>query len=209
MHLIRTSAAAAAAAWLAGLVLPGLAYAAEPIVVIAAFNLTGPEAALDLPCYRGAELAAAELNEAGGVLGRPLELVPVDTASDPDSTAGKIAQALKAHPDALAAIGFTDSTLALAAGRVFQKANLPFITPGATAPDLPQTVGSDMFLAAYGDDAQAQAMADYAWDALKIRRVALWADKDRLFTRTVAKFFDASFRKLGGSVASREFGACA
>jgi branched-chain amino acid transport system substrate-binding protein len=176
-------------------------------VVIAAFNLTGPEAALDLPCYRGAELAAAKLNEAGGVLLRPLKLVPVDTESDPDSTKAKVTQALEAHPDAVAGIGFTDSTLALDAGRVFQKANIPFITPGATAPDLPETVGSDMFLAAYGDDAQAETMADYAWDTLKVRRVALWVDSSRLFTRTVGKFFDASFRKLGGSVAGQEFGA--
>jgi branched-chain amino acid transport system substrate-binding protein len=149
VHLIRTFASAAA--WLAGVVLAGFAHAAEPIVVIAAFNLTGPEAALDLPCYRGAELAAAKLNAAGGVIGRPLKLIPVDTASDPDSTAAKVRQALEAHPDAAAGIGFTDSTLALDAGRVLQTANIPFITPGATAPDLPQTVGSDMFLAAYGD----------------------------------------------------------
>jgi len=205
MRLIRTLGLPAS--WLAGVMVAGFAHAAEPIVVIAAFNLTGPEAALDLPCFRGAELAAAELNKAGGVLGRPLRLSPVDTESKPDSTAGKIAQALEAHPDAVAGIGFTDSTLALDAGRVFQTANLPFITPGATAPGLPQTVGSDMFLAAYGDDAQAHAMADYAWDALKVRRIALWVDKDRLFTRTVAKFFDASFRKLGGSVTGQEFGA--
>jgi hypothetical protein len=31
--------------------------AAEPIVVIASFNMTGPEAVLDAACYRGAELA--------------------------------------------------------------------------------------------------------------------------------------------------------
>lgn len=38
------------------------AHAAEPIVVIAPFNMTGPEAVLDAPCYRGAELAEEKLN---------------------------------------------------------------------------------------------------------------------------------------------------
>jgi len=205
MHLIRKFAGPVS--WLAAMVfaIPA-AQAAEPVVVIAAFNLTGPEAALDAPCYKGAELAAATLNEAGGVLGRPISLVPVDTASDTGSTTDKVAQALKAHPNAVAGIGFTDSTFALDAGRVFQKAKIPFITPGATAPDLPQTVGSDMFLASYGDDAQAEVMASYAWNELKIRRVALWVDNSRLFTRTVGGFFEVSFRKLGGTVDRQEFG---
>ena len=48
------------------------AQAAEPIVVIAPFNLTGPDAVLDAPCYKGAELAVEKLNAAGGVLGRPI-----------------------------------------------------------------------------------------------------------------------------------------
>ena len=43
------------------------AQAAEPITVLAPFNLTGPQAALGAPCYRGAELAVEKLNAAGGV----------------------------------------------------------------------------------------------------------------------------------------------
>ena len=177
--------------------------AAEPIVVIAAFNMTGPEAVLDAPCYRGAELAVEKLNAAGGLLGRPIELIGVDTASDVGSAASKVASALKSRPTAIAGIGFNDSTYALDAGRVFQKAGVPFITPGATAPDLPKRVGDDLFLAAYGDDAQALVMAKYARNELKLQRVALWIDKSRVYTRTVGGFFDKFFRQLGGTVAKR------
>ncbi len=59
----------------------GGASAAEPIKVIAAFNLTGDAAVLDSVSYNGAVLAAEMINKAGGVLGRPIELVPVDTES--------------------------------------------------------------------------------------------------------------------------------
>jgi len=183
------------------------AQAAEPIVVIAPFNLTGPDAVLDAPCYRGAKLAVEKLNAAGGVLGRPIRLIPVDTASDVSSTANKADSALKRHPNAVAGIGFAYSTYALDAGRVFQKAGLPFITPGATAPDLPQKVGDDMFLAAYGDDAQALAMAKYAWDELKLRHVALWIDDSRVYTRTVGDFFDRFFKQFGGTVERRKYPA--
>ena len=51
-----------------------LAQAAAPITVLAPFNLTGPQAVLGAPCYRGAELAVEKLNAAGGVLGRRIEL---------------------------------------------------------------------------------------------------------------------------------------
>ena len=181
------------------------AHAAEPIVVIAPFNMTGPEAVLDAPCYRGAELAAEKLNAQGGVLGRPIQLVVVDTASDVKSTAGKVEAALKNYPGAIAGIGFTYSTYALDAGRVFQKAKLPFITPGATAPDLPRKVGDEVFLAAYGDDAQALVMAKFARNQLKLGRVALWIDESSVYTRTVGGFFDKFFRQLGGTVDRRTY----
>jgi branched-chain amino acid transport system substrate-binding protein len=183
------------------------AQAAEPITVLAPFNLTGPQAVLGAPCFNGAELAVEKLNAAGGVLGRPLELIPIDTASDVSRTSIAVTSALERYPIATAGIGYTDSTYALDAGRVFQKAGIPFITPGATAPDLPHQVGSGMFLAAYGDDAQALAMAKYAWNELKVRNVALWVDETSVYTRTVGGFFEEFFRNLGGTVDRRNFAA--
>jgi branched-chain amino acid transport system substrate-binding protein len=181
------------------------AQAAEPITVLAPFNLTGPQAVLGAPCYKGAELAVEKLNAAGGVLGRPIELIPIDTASEVSRTTRELESALERYPNATAGIGYTDSTYALDAGRAFQKAGIPFITPGATAPDLPHQVGSGMFLAAYGDDAQALAMAKYAWNELKLRHVALWVDESSVYTRTVGGFFEEFFRNLGGTVDRRNF----
>ena len=62
------------------------AQAAEPITVLAPFNLTGPQAALGVPCYNGAELAVENLNAAGGVLGRRIKFIPIDTASEVSRT---------------------------------------------------------------------------------------------------------------------------
>jgi len=184
-----------------------LAQAAEPITILAPFNLTGPQAALGAPCYKGAELAVEKLNDAGGVLGHPIELIPIDTATEVSRTTSAVESALERYPNATAGIGYTDSTYALDAGRVFQRAGIPFITPGATAPDLPQQVGSGMFLAAYGDDAQALAMAKYAWNELKLRHVALWVDESAVYTRTVGGYFEKFFRNLGGTVDRRSFAA--
>ena len=193
--------------FLAAMIWTNWAQAAEPITVLAPFNLTGPQAALGAPCYKGAELAVEKLNAAGGVLGHPIELIPIDTASEVSRTTNALESALERYPSATAGIGYTDSTYALVAGRVFQKAGIPFITPGATAPDLPNQVGSGMFLTAYGDNAQALAMAKYAWSELKIRHVALWVDESSVYTRTVGGFFEEFFRNLGGTVDRRNFPA--
>jgi len=50
-----------------------------PIRIGAPFNLTGGMASIDVPAANGARLAAEEINAAGGVLGRPLELLIRDT----------------------------------------------------------------------------------------------------------------------------------
>lgn len=185
----------------------GGAHAATPITVIAAFNLTGPEAVLDLPSFQGAELAVAEINAAGGVLGRPLRLLPLDTASEPSTAAAAAAAILQQHPDAVAGIGYSYSTFALDVGRVFEAAGKPFLSSGATAPDLPDQVGAQMFLAAYGDDAQARVMATYARDKLGIGHTALWVDEGFVYTRTVGGFFDGYFREAGGTVAKQTYPA--
>ena len=172
----------------------------EPIEVIAAFNLTGRSAVLDAPSYDGALLAAETINAGGGVLGRPIVLVPVDTESKPDLVAGKIEAALAAHPEAVAGVGYSYSTEALNAGRVFQARGLPFLSPGATDPSVPAEVGDDMFYAAYGDDAQAAAMAAFVRNELKLDRTAVWIENRDLYPRTIGADFPRSFAALGGAI---------
>ena len=57
----------------------GLSLAAEPIKVGAPLCLTGPYAGDGVGYFRGIEMAVNDINKAGGVLGRPLEIVKFDT----------------------------------------------------------------------------------------------------------------------------------
>ncbi len=172
----------------------------KPIQIIAAFNLTGGSAVLDVPSYNGALLAAETINRIGGVFGRPLELVPVDTESKPDTVAARVEAALAAHPDAVAGIGYSYSTEALNAGRVFQAKGIPFVSPGATDPSVPAEVGDAMFYAAYGDDAQAAAMAAFVRNELKLDHAAVWIEDRDLYPRTIGADFPKSFEAMGGTI---------
>lgn len=186
---------------LATLALVGASGCAGPsITLIATFNLTGPDSVLDLACYRGAEVAVEELNASGGALGRPLRLVAVDTASDDSKAPELAAAALRADPGSVAGLGYCYSSYVLEVGPAFRTAGIPFVTPGATDATLPERLGPDFFLACYSDAAQATAMAQYAYDQLRLRRVALWANDRRDYTRTVAEHFERSFTALGGTV---------
>ena len=62
----------------------------DPIVIGAPVNLTGWMAAYDQPPLDGAKLAVEKINDAGGVLGRPLEIIEIDGKTDP-ATVGNAA----------------------------------------------------------------------------------------------------------------------
>jgi Periplasmic binding protein len=49
-----------------------------------------PDGPLGAPCYKGAELAVEKLNAAGGVLGRRIELISIDTASEVSRTTNEL-----------------------------------------------------------------------------------------------------------------------
>ena len=75
-------ASAGAVAVAAGLAKPAIA-ANEPIRVGYLPALTGPSSSTGIGISRGTQLAVQEINAAGGINGRPLELVVRDTQSDP------------------------------------------------------------------------------------------------------------------------------
>jgi branched-chain amino acid transport system substrate-binding protein len=194
-------AAAALALTLAGAAFGGSA-GSQPIRVGAVFSETGGLGSIGSPGLAGMRLAAAEINADGGVLGRRVQLVTADSRSSPAAVARAVRRLIE-RDRVVALGGLNDSTLALAAGPVAQRAGIPFVTSGATLPSLPRRVGDTFFMAAFGDDAQAHAVADFARTDLRARSAALLVDRGSDFTRALARFFRQRFVARGGTVAGR------
>lgn len=176
----------------------GYAQEGEPIKIAAGYGITGGMSSLDEPGSNGAMLAAEEINAAGGVLGRPLELIVRDSQTEPDTTA-QIARQFIEEDQVVAGMGFNDSDSALAFAPIFQEAGIPFITAGATSPRLPDQIGEFMFLAPFGDNTQAAVAAEYSFENFGDTAYLL-INEGSEFTRLLAGFFKARFEELGGTI---------
>jgi branched-chain amino acid transport system substrate-binding protein len=172
---------------------------ADPIRIGAVFSETGGLRSIGSPGLAGMRLAAAEINASGGILGRRVQLAVADSRSNPAAVARGVRRLIE-DQRVVAIGGLNDSTLALAAGPVAQRARIPFVTSGATLPTLPRTVGNGFFMAAFGDDAQAHAVADVARKDLRARSAFLLVDRGSDFTRALARFFRQRFVARGGTV---------
>ena len=102
------------------------------------------------------------------------------------------------------AIGFTDSDSVLALGPIFQQAGIPFVTPGATSPKLPDQIGDMIFLACFGDNVQAAAGADFVKDKLNGKNVYLLRDNAAEYTTLLAKYFKEAFEHDGGKIIGKD-----
>lgn len=180
------------------------AFAADDTIKIGApFNVTGALSSLDAPALNGAKLKLKEINDAGGVLGKKLELVIYDTKTDPTVIASVASQLIN-QDKVPVAFGFTDSDSVLALGPIFQQAGVPFVTPGATSPKLPDQIGSDVFLACFGDNVQAAAGAEFVKGKLAGKNVYLLRDNSTEYTTLLAKYFEEAFTHDGGTIIGRD-----
>ncbi len=179
------------------------ASAAETIKIGSPSNLTGSQSSIDQPQVNGTKLKLKEINDAGGVLGRQLELVVYDCKSDPTVTA-TVASQLINQDKVVAGLGLNDSDYVLAAGPIFQKAGVAFVTPGATSPKLPEQIGDTTFLACFGDNVQAAADAEFVLSKLKAKNIYLLRDNGSEYTVLLAKYFEAALVNGGGKIVLRD-----
>jgi branched-chain amino acid transport system substrate-binding protein len=175
-----------------------------PVVIGAMYNLTGGQRNLDIPSSQGARLAVDLVNAAKGVLGRQVDLVLVDGETKPDVIDRETREVLRNQPAIAGFIGFSDTDVVLAAARVAAESHRVFLTSGATSPLLPEQVPEYLFLACFGDNVQAAAGADWAYDVLKARTVVVLFKQESTYAQLLHGYFETRFKELGGKVVAVE-----
>ena len=148
-----------------------------------------------------AELAAEEINAAGGINGRPIELVARDDYADPDS-AVFIANDLY-EAGVTAVVGHLFSGPTLAAAPVYNGGPDPVvaISPSSSSPEI-STAGDYTFRICPSDLAHGAALARWTYQRLGSRRGAVLYLNDQ-YGRGIRQTFVQEFTRLGRRARSR------
>lgn len=148
----------------------------------------------------GIELGLEEINEQGGIDGRPVRILVQDD-SGAVNRGRRVAQSFVDDPRILAVIGHYNSYVALPAAKIYQFNDMTFVTPGATNPDLTREDYEYIFRTIPDDDQTGEQVADYFEKSDFQRSVVLYANNS--YGRGFADAFTSRARKHGLRVVDR------
>jgi branched-chain amino acid transport system substrate-binding protein len=174
----------------------------EPILIGSVGSLTGPEASFGGPVREGIQFAVDQVNAAGGVKGRKVELRSYDSQGRLEDSVSA-AQRLINKDRVLLILGDISSSGSLAIADVAQAAHVPMVTPSATHPDVTRK-GDYIFRTCFIDPFQGQAMARFAREQLKLERVSILQDGRNAYSLGLSQTFQEAFTRLGGTIVSIE-----
>lgn len=164
------------------------------------FGLAGPmQQGYGESTRLGAELALKEINGAGGIGGRTLELrVKDDQASGERAPA--VAKELVADAEVVAVVGHVNSGTTRAAGPIYDQEGVPALATTATNPQISQ-LGDWIFRIASSDAANAAALARHA-RGMAPRVAVLYMNDD--YGRGLAGSFRDAYVSGGGVVVQED-----
>jgi len=167
------------AAVLLSLSVSAASLAAEPIKIGVSGPFSGGSAPMGVSMRDGVKLAVTEINAAGGVLGRPLQLIERDDEAK-NERGVQVAQELINKEKVVATVGFINTGVALASQRFYQEAKIPVLNNVATGTVITKQFDQDkdnyIFRTSASDQIQAKMIADEAVDRKKYTKVAILAD---------------------------------
>lgn len=150
---------------------------------------------------RAAELAVSQINVAGGVRGRPLQLVIRDDSAQSDA-AVRVAQELYDTAGLVAVIGHLTSGTTLAAASIYNGGSRPVveISPSASSPEI-SSAGPYTFRTCPTDLVHGRRLAQWAAEVLGARRAAVLYQNDD-YGRGIRNAFATNFTAQDGVVAA-------
>jgi branched-chain amino acid transport system substrate-binding protein len=147
---------------------------------------------------RGVAQAQDELNRAGGINGK---LLQVEIANDENSPeiVKKLANQFVRDSSVLAVVGHNSSDASLAAAPVYQQGKLVMLSPTSDAQDL-SGIGSYIFRTIPTIRSQANTLSDYAVKTAKKTNIAVCADSSSQSSQSFKKEFISALFASGGRV---------
>ena len=169
----------------------------EPIKIGFVGDLSGDWAQTDTPYLDGAKFAVDEINEAGGVLGRPLEIVERDCKDDAPTN---IRYTQELVDDGIVYFLGTVGESLVAGGKVACEAGVAISTGIGSADVLIDDMGDCAFQVMFADTTQGAVAAEYAYNTLGYRTAYILLSTEFPYVENLPRYFETTFEKLGGEV---------
>ena len=174
-----------------------------PLVLGGSLSLTGIQAPLDEPGLRGAELAVDVLNEQGGILGREVELLNLDGASDPVTVGNNAVELINEGAEAI--IAPCDFDFGGPASREAQEAGLVGISTCASSPLYSSdNLGDKQFTLSMWNTTMGAAGAEWGNTEQGWETAYVVTDTFIDYTLSLSEYFAESFEALGGEVVGED-----
>lgn len=167
--------------------------------------LTGDYSMYGLSVQYGAELAATEINAAGGVLGKDIEIIAYDSKGDPVEGVNAYNRLIQ-EDEVDAIVGGTFSGVTLAFKDLAVADGVPVLTPTATHPDVTLNA-PNIFRACYTDSYQGTVAALFTIDDLDATKAAVFYNIDDAYSEGLALSFIDAYEDAGLTVNSFTFTA--
>lgn len=168
--------------------------ASSKVTIAVAGPMSGPASAFGAMIKMGAELAAEQLNAAGGIKGRKLELNIQDDKGDA-TEAANVARKLAGDPSVPVIVGHFNSVCTNKAKIEYNEVGVVSISPGSTnvlvCKGFPYT-----FRNLYRDDFQGQLLARFIQQKLGGKKVAVFYDNDD-YGKGLMQYFTAECQAIG------------
>ncbi|MBE3595684.1 MAG: ABC transporter substrate-binding protein [Hydrogenibacillus sp.] len=171
-------------------------------------ELSGNVASYGTSAANGAELAAEEINNAGGVNGLTIKIVKQDNRSD-NSESANVAVRLMTQDKVSAIIGAATSGNTKAMIQLSEENKIPVVSPTATADSVTVDektgkVNEYMFRACFIDPFQGKVAAQFALGELGAKTAAVYTDTSSDYAKGLAASFKKAFTEGGGKIVQEE-----
>jgi branched-chain amino acid transport system substrate-binding protein len=174
--------------------------AADPIVIAMPLALTGVISFYDKPNLAGAQIAVADINKRGGVLGRPLRIISADTKSDLGLIAGVANSLLDRGADVM--IPTLDYDFGGPSARAANARKIPAISLAGDSRFGLQGIGRYLFNQ-FPAGSEAAIGGTWAWSK-GWRNAFVLGDPSISYSKTFTDNFKYSWGKLGGKIAGED-----
>ena len=166
------------------------------------FPLSGSVAVYGTECRNGVEMAINEINAAGGVNGKMLELIAEDDEGSPEKSVNAYKK-LVTKDNCSIIIGSLTSGCTAAISSLAQAQKVLLIAPAATQTDITEA-GDYVFRACFIDPFQGTVGGKFALEDLGAKNAAVLYDVQNDYSIGLYENFKIAFEQGGGKVVAAE-----